>query len=86
MTDETSEENSRDKLISDLKAFIRLSLNDDKKTIQDWIKEVSSPVASFCHDRTGCNETDCLAYQTGYLLREMASALGHPDARPDGWL
>lgn len=64
MTDETSEENSLEKLISDLKAFIRLSLNEDKKSIQDWIKEVSSPVESFCHSRTDCNETECLAFQS----------------------
>ena len=64
MTDETPGEASLDKLISDLKTFIRLSLHEDKKPIQDWIKEVSSPVESFCHERTGCKETECLSYQS----------------------
>ena len=64
MTDRNNGEDSLENLISDLKSFIRLSLNQEKKSIQDWVKEVSSPVESFCHDRTGCNETDCRAYKS----------------------
>ena len=55
---------SLEKLISDIKTFIKLSLDSEEQSVQHWINEVSDPVESFCYARTQCNETDCLAYKS----------------------
>ena len=64
MKDAKHEGDSLQKLIFDIKTFIKLSLDPEEQSIHHWIKEVSEPVASFCYQRTNCQEKDCLAYES----------------------
>ncbi|MEN8134657.1 MAG: hypothetical protein ABFS18_03860 [Thermodesulfobacteriota bacterium] len=64
MTGANRDDDSLKKLISDIKTFIKLSLNSDEQSIHHWIEEVSEPVESFCYQRTNCQEKDCLAYKS----------------------
>jgi hypothetical protein len=64
MNNENKDADSLQTLIADIKTFIKLSLDSDEQSIQYWIKEVSGPIESFCHIRTQCNETDCIAYKS----------------------
>lgn len=57
-------DNSAEKLIKDIKAFIKLSFNGDESSINNWAREVSSQVESFCYIRTQCNHTNCLSYKS----------------------
>ena len=57
-------DNSAEKLIDDLRTFIRLSLCDDEVSLNKWAQEVSSKVESFCFQRTQCKRTDCLAFES----------------------
>jgi len=52
------------KLIGDIKTFIKLSLDSEDHSIREWINEVSEPVESFCYEKTNCGEKDCLAYKS----------------------
>ncbi|MCK4837356.1 MAG: hypothetical protein KAS94_01060 [Desulfobulbaceae bacterium] len=64
MNNENQDGDSLEKLITDIKTFIKLSLDSEEKSIQHWIDEVSDPVESFCYSRMQCNETGCLAYKS----------------------
>lgn len=56
---------SLQRLISDIKVFIKLSLAEaDEQSSQHWLEEISAPIESFCYARTKCGETDCIAYKS----------------------
>lgn len=57
-------DNSAEKLIQDLKTFIRLSISDDEVSLAKWSKEVASEVKSFCAQKMQCTRTECLAYNS----------------------
>ena len=57
-------DNSAEKLVQDLKTFIKLSLNENEVSLNEWAKEVSSEVDSFCFKKMECNSTDCLAFDS----------------------
>ena len=64
MKNENQAGDSLEKLITDIKTFIRLSLDSEEKSIQHWIDEVSEPVKSFCYEKMACKERGCLAYKS----------------------
>ena len=57
-------DDSAERLIDDIKTFVKLSLHDDKISIQGWTKELSRSVESFCYLVKDCDEKDCLAYKS----------------------
>jgi hypothetical protein len=60
-----SDGDSLQRLISDIKIFIKLSLGGaDEQSTQHWLKEIAAPIESFCYARTKCGEKACIAYKS----------------------
>jgi hypothetical protein len=64
MSEGGSGANSVEKLINDIKIFIKLTLSEDEISLEKWASEVADEIESFCFKKMGCNRSDCLAYDS----------------------